>query len=224
MQDPTRSQAESGTETDGADASMSRRLSRLERQARVGILRNPNSPPRPPARRATLTGRWPSLRSSRRPPGSVVQDAADSVVTQLSAQQDRAPQVTVKDGKTSIDVASLMASVEDVGTVPPSRSPFAAAFRDDVPAASPKAARPRRASILSKDAWIDDQDSPEDEDALGDAFRDAAEVAAEDAASSLAPRNRWRGLVMIVLLLVMLGAMALIVFPAAAVQFLRGPV
>ena len=39
----------------------------LARQARVGILRNPNTPPRPPQRKARLTGKWTNLQSSRRP-------------------------------------------------------------------------------------------------------------------------------------------------------------
>ena len=44
-----------------------RRARMLARQARVGILRNPNSPPRPPQRKARLTGKWTNLQSSRRP-------------------------------------------------------------------------------------------------------------------------------------------------------------
>ncbi|MCC5970200.1 MAG: hypothetical protein JJU15_09630 [Pararhodobacter sp.] len=43
-----------------------RREWRAERQARVGILRNPNTPPRPPPRKARLTGKWVELRSPRR--------------------------------------------------------------------------------------------------------------------------------------------------------------
>ncbi|KPQ06920.1 MAG: hypothetical protein HLUCCA12_08085 [Rhodobacteraceae bacterium HLUCCA12] len=46
-----------------------RSLGRAKRQARVGLLRNPNAPPRPPARKARLMGKWPELRSSRRHPG-----------------------------------------------------------------------------------------------------------------------------------------------------------
>ncbi|WP_417597632.1 hypothetical protein [Pararhodobacter oceanensis] len=47
-------------------AAMSRRKLRLDRQARVGLLRNPNQPPKPPLRRASLMGKWLNLRSSRR--------------------------------------------------------------------------------------------------------------------------------------------------------------
>lgn len=206
------------TEDDAAEASMNRRLSRLERQARVGILRNPNSPPRPPARRATLTGRWPSLRSSRRPAGSLVQDAADSVVTQLSGTAPEQPHKT-RQGRNgaTIDIAGLMASVEDIGTLPPSRTPFAAAFRDDIPEnvnSKKPVERPGKPSILKREAWIGQQDSAEDADALGDAFAEAQQ-ARED--STPAPRDRRRAALMILLLAVMLGAMALIVFPASAV-------
>lgn len=48
-------------------AAAARHARALERQARVGILRNPNAPPRPPQRKARLTGKWPSLQSTRRP-------------------------------------------------------------------------------------------------------------------------------------------------------------
>ena len=39
---------------------------RLDRQARVGILRNLKEPPRLPPRKAALTGKWLDLRSRRR--------------------------------------------------------------------------------------------------------------------------------------------------------------
>lgn len=48
-------------------------------QQRVGILRNPNRAPLPPPRRAALTGKWPSLRSSRRPQPDSVMSAARAV-------------------------------------------------------------------------------------------------------------------------------------------------
>jgi len=55
------------TSENPAAAAISRRALWLERQARVGILRNPNAPPRPPPRKAALMGKWPRLRSGRRP-------------------------------------------------------------------------------------------------------------------------------------------------------------
>jgi hypothetical protein len=49
-----------------APAAATRHQLRLDRQARVGILRNLNEPPRLPPRKASLTGRWLDLRSRRR--------------------------------------------------------------------------------------------------------------------------------------------------------------
>lgn len=46
------------------------------RQKRVGILRNPNRVPVPPPRRAPLTGKWLSMRSSRRADPAMVEAAA----------------------------------------------------------------------------------------------------------------------------------------------------
>lgn len=54
------------TSSDTPDAFAARRARLLARQARVGILRNPNDPPRPPLRKAQLMGKWPSLQSARR--------------------------------------------------------------------------------------------------------------------------------------------------------------
>jgi len=59
----------------------------LARQARVGILRNPNALPRPPQRRASLMGKWPSLQSTRRPQAqtrAVTADAAPVTDTELA--------------------------------------------------------------------------------------------------------------------------------------------
>lgn len=49
-----------------------RRRMRLDRQARVGLLRNPNRPPPPRPRRAAIMGRWLNLRSSRRATDAVM--------------------------------------------------------------------------------------------------------------------------------------------------------
>lgn len=51
---------------DAADGAPSRHQMRLDRQARVGILRNLREPPRLPPRKAPLTGKWMDLRSARR--------------------------------------------------------------------------------------------------------------------------------------------------------------
>ena len=60
-----------------------------KRQQRVGILRNPNRAPAPPPRRAPLTGKWFSLRSSRRAAPAVVDSAAQAVAgeSRLSAAE-----------------------------------------------------------------------------------------------------------------------------------------
>ena len=52
------------------------------RQQRVGILRNPNRAPMPPPRRATLTGKWFNLRSSRRAAPGIVDSAAQAVASE----------------------------------------------------------------------------------------------------------------------------------------------
>lgn len=64
-------------------------------QQRVGILRNPNRAPLPPPRRATLMGKWPRLRSSRRAgPGTI-----------LSAAQALGVDSGAANGASSIDPA-----------------------------------------------------------------------------------------------------------------------
>ena len=162
------------------DCALSARATRQDRQARVGILRNPASPPRPPARRAPLMGRWLNLRSSRRPAGAQVAAAAEAVVTAFAG--DRAgprPAMPVRraaDGSVqSIDIAGLMASVENLAGKGPVRTAFAASMRADGDAAgvSP-AARPaaRKPPILSAEASSDEQ--AEDDDALAAAFRAGA--------------------------------------------------
>ena len=170
-------------------AAPAQRRTRQDRQARVGILRNPNSPPRPPTRRASLTGRWPSLRSSRRPSSAAVAEAAESVVTTLTADQDGPrPVVPVRhaaDGSVqAIDVAGLMASVEAVGTAAPVRAAYAAHIRPDGEAA-PATVSGTRPSVLTAAAWMD-----EDEDALAQAFRHPAPDAEMPSAP---PARRSRG-------------------------------
>jgi len=59
-----------------------RRARRAERQARVGLLRNPNTPPEPPRRKARLMGKWPSLQTTRRPHAQA--QPADSAPPALS--------------------------------------------------------------------------------------------------------------------------------------------
>lgn len=175
-------------DTDPDGSPVSRRQSRQDRQARVGILRNPNSPPRPPARRASLMGRWPSLRSSRRQSAEAVAQAAESVVTALGGgQSGPRPAVPVRrsaDGSVqAIDIAGLMASVEEIGKPTPGRIGYGADIRPDGSLAPATAPTRRRPSVLTREAWLDLDDETEDEDALGDAFRDSAAAPQSPAAA-----------------------------------------
>jgi len=131
---------------------------RRERQARVGILRNPNQPPRPAARRTPLMGKWLNLRSSRRPP------APPPPVPALPAiVVPPRPTVTFADdgGVAGIDVQGLMASVEAVAVQTPARTPYAAEYRPDLPqkALTPQGAA-GKPSILTAAAWLDLEDAP----------------------------------------------------------------
>ncbi|PTX02991.1 hypothetical protein [Pararhodobacter aggregans] len=203
---------------DAAERIHRNRQDRLERQARVGILRNPKSPPRPPSRRAALMGRWPKLRSSRRPRDSAVEDAAQAVVTRLVpvAEGARGPLAVRRDAEgrvQSIDLAGLMASVDSMGSAAPVRTPFAASIRADGTEAEAPPPAPAKPAILTPAAWIDDQDDPvEDQDALGQAFRDAAEPPVTDAAPSPRRRGLW-----IVGLGVLIALTVLVILPATGI-------
>lgn len=146
-----------------------RRRERQERQARVGILRNHNDPPRPPLRHARLMGRWPDLRSARRP-HPADGDAAAEVAQQ--APESDAPRVAHGNAPV-IDIAGLMASVEGLGKAAPGRQSFAAEMRADGAAEAPPPATkpPTKPAILTAEAWLDDFDDP-DEGAIVKAFRD----------------------------------------------------
>lgn len=128
----------------------SSRHRRQGRQARVGILRNTNEPPHPPPRKAALTGRWLSLRSSRRPPEQRLVDAALSVVRQPDAGSETAslPADALHHDEAGrlagIDVAGLMASVEGLGTSKPIRTPYGAQMRPDLPSEAVTPPPPRR--------------------------------------------------------------------------------
>lgn len=99
--------------------STARRAQRQERQARVGILRNPNRPPQPPARKAALMGKWPRLRSSRRPanmPETDFDNAGDAQATAQATAAANTPLVEQTDDQiTGINIAGLVDSVRDIG-------------------------------------------------------------------------------------------------------------
>lgn len=136
-------------DSSSADTVHRRRESRIARQARVGILRNINEPPRPPPRKATLTGRWLSLRSSRRPAAQAVVEAALAVTQPGAGDTDvsRLPAAALRHDEqgrvAGIDVAGLMASVAGLGTSKPIRTPYGAEIRPDMGPKPAMAARTR---------------------------------------------------------------------------------
>lgn len=142
-----------------AEAAHARRLSRLERQGRVGILRNPNDPPRPPPRKTALMGRWLSLRSGRRPSVERIEGAAQKVIEQLGGEVGAPTPLAAlrhdSDGQLAgIDIATLMASVDGLGTQKPIRTPYGAQIRPETPPAEPTEPAPRR-KIVSPDPVIE---------------------------------------------------------------------
>lgn len=137
-----------------------RRISRIERQARVGILRNTNEPPRPPPRRASLTGRWLSLRSSRRPPPP--SEAAVSPVAEAPPPRlEDAIRLDPEGRVAGINVPGLIAAVEGLGTQKPIRTPYGANIRPDSAVQSGPAPGRRRPAILNPDSWREDAAPPD---------------------------------------------------------------
>jgi len=105
---------------------------RRNRQARVGILPNTNRLPLPPPHRPPLTGKWPPLRSSRRPrAGDPDVSAADTEPAPQGAVAPAGPgpdAVLQGRGGLRIDIDGLNRSVDGLGTAAPARAGFAAAF------------------------------------------------------------------------------------------------
>lgn len=173
-----------------------RRRERQERQARVGILRNHNDPPRPPLRHARLMGRWPDLRSARRPHPADGDAAAEGVPAEAETPPRDAPA-----SAPVIDIAGLMASVEGLGNTAPARQSFAAEMRADGAAEAPPP--PAKPAILTAEAWLDDVADP-DEDALVKALRDDDPPAAPAPALVRRLRGFWIVLMGVVLAFVVL--------------------
>lgn len=147
-----------------------RRHLRRERQARVGILRNTNAPPKPPTRRAALTGKWPSLRSSRRASQALVDDLMRRIMPAASHSAPKmavaappppaaaphvAPQVRTKPDGTvaSIDVQGLMETIEEPRPTQPVRAPFAAEYRAAVDQSAKAIEASQTPPILRAEAW-----------------------------------------------------------------------
>lgn len=148
----------------------SRRRLRQERQSRVGILRNPNMPPRPPPRRAALMGKWLRLRSARRPPPGGIHLLPDEDAVPLPSGVAETPPhsppavVTDSSGRVeAIDISGLMASVDGLGKVQAPRASFGAELQLEQRANHPDSRAPpaqSRVSVLTPQAWLDDVAEP----------------------------------------------------------------
>lgn len=99
---------------------------RRARQARVGLLRNPNRTPPPPVRRTPLIGRHLSLRSSRRP-RAAPDSAAEPVPNPAdSVDPPDAPLIRAEAGRIArIDVDRLERLAETLAPAPRTRTDFA---------------------------------------------------------------------------------------------------
>lgn len=122
-----------------------RRAQRQERQARVGILRNPNRAPNPPSHRPPLMGKWLPLRSSRRPS----QGAAPP--PEAEVEDDSPPVLAGDNGEIQgIDLARLMDSIEGLGRKPPGRAGVADHILRAKPPAAPPPPRPSEDARLAE--------------------------------------------------------------------------
>lgn len=139
---------------------------RRERQARVGILRNTNAPPKPPLRRAALTGKWPSLRSSRRAAPELIAGLTGKMTAQPAPEIARPTaqgtpirvQTDPTGAVTGVDVDALArdAATPATASAPrqPVRAPFAAEYRGAADRAAQQEAD-RQPEILRPETWRD---------------------------------------------------------------------
>jgi hypothetical protein len=171
-----------------------RRADQMARQARVGILRNPNAPPRIPPRRAQLMGRWADLRSSRRPPPPVDDPAPELAVAAPSVLRELS----------GLDMETLLAEVAQRETGAPLRSRYGGVWRLDPAQRVDGAASPPRAdgSGLPPDADTADFDPADGGTALDwlpldDPAVDAAVDPVPPADPPVKPRARRLGLLLV---------------------------
>ncbi len=142
----------------------SRRFERGERQARVGLLRNPNRPPRPPPRRAPLMGKWLDLRSSRRLSHEqarvdVLQLPVSTAEVDVSGKQVKDAIAHDPSGRVSaINVDHLMDVVSGHGAEKPVRTPYGVGYRPEMNQNVRTVKRVNATSALSAAAW---QEEPE---------------------------------------------------------------
>jgi hypothetical protein len=118
-----------------AQIAFSRQQMRLDRQARVGILRNPKEPPRLPPRKAVLTGKWLDLRSRRR----LRRDGLDlGPAPDMGEGTAGATLLRARNGRiAAIDIDRLMAEAEAHEGGRAARRPFAQGFRAGVEGNAP---------------------------------------------------------------------------------------
>lgn len=145
----------SAGETAGSADPAARQRRRRERQARVGLLRNPNRAPLPPPRRPALIGRTLVLRSSRRPPAARAGPAPEAAEPMGASGIERAetdpsgatPSIIVADaGRISrIDIDRLDALAAQIGPARRTRRAFAAHVTDD--GTDPAAPAPRSEGV-----------------------------------------------------------------------------
>lgn len=131
--------------TDPSQAAVIRQKMRRERQARVGLLRNLNQPPRLAPRRAQLMGKWLDLRSSRRAPTPQTPDQP------TSAAIDQPPVtssiVSEADGQVSgVNIDGLNESIRTISSEAPLRAPYASGYRHDLAPSAAAAKAPSRRS------------------------------------------------------------------------------
>ena len=149
--------------TEPTYATYSRGRQRLERQARVGLLRNPNRPPKPPPRRAALMGKWLDLRTSRRRAVPIVEKQKTDAVASGTEHVHKIEDALAHDhtGRvSSINIDGLMHAVRSLGTNKPLRTPYGGGYRADLEVENPQEDAQAAASILSAHAWEDEHESP----------------------------------------------------------------
>ena len=76
------------------------------RQQRLGILANPNRPPKPPIRRVRLTGKWFTMRSGRRARVAEGADGADSAVLPGAGDTDLMASTGAETAQAGTDAAT----------------------------------------------------------------------------------------------------------------------
>lgn len=128
---------------DAPDLAAARRARQMARAARVGILRNPNSPPLPPRRKARLMGKWPDLQSSRRPAAAPPAGAGAMTITDTELTR----RIMADDPAPAAD-ADADADAPGAAEHPPPETPAPPRMPDDSAATPAERQRPLARNIL----------------------------------------------------------------------------